>query len=367
MKDRRNEIVRVSVIGIAANLLLVAFKAVVGWVSGSIAVILDAVNNLSDALSSVITIVATKLAGRAPDEKHPYGHGRIEYIGSVSVAVIVLLAGVAALRESIMKIITPEAADYSAVSLIIISAAVVVKLLLGRYVKKKGRELNAESLVASGSDALFDAIISASTLVAAAVSLLWHVSIEGWLGALIAVVILKAGVEILLESLGAIIGLRVDSELSTKLKSFVCGYEGVYGAYDLSLHHYGPEKIVGSVHVEVDDDMTAREIHYLTRSIAAGVYREFGIVLTVGIYAHGSGTGESGALRKAAEELCASYPEFRQLHGFYAEPEKKTATFDIILAFGCDAAGIRREIVEKLQQQFPGYTFDVVLDSDLTD
>lgn len=367
MKGRRNEIVRVSVVGIAANLLLVAFKAAVGWISGSIAVILDAVNNLSDALSSVITIVATKLAGKAPDAKHPYGHGRIEYIGSVSVAVIVLLAGLTAFRESVLKIIQPEAADYSVVSLVIIASAVVVKLLLGRYVKKKGRELNAESLVASGSDALFDAIISASTLVAAAVSLIWHVSIEGWLGAVIAVVIIKSGVEILLESLGAIIGLRVDSELATRLKAYICTFDGVYGAYDLSLHHYGPEKIVGSVHVEVDDDKTARELHYLTRSISAGVYREFGIVLTVGVYAHGNTVGESGAIRSAVEEIVSAYPEFRQMHGFYADSDKKCATFDLILAFGCDAALIRREVIEKLQQRFPDYTFDVVLDSDLTD
>ncbi|MBO4854287.1 MAG: cation transporter [Oscillospiraceae bacterium] len=367
MKNRRNEIVRVSVVGIAANVVLVIFKAVVGLVSGSIAVLLDAVNNLSDALSSVITIVATKLAGRAPDAKHPYGHGRIENIGSVTIAVIILLAGITAFRESVAKILQPERAEYSIVSLIIIVAAIAVKLLLGHYVKRRGKELHAESLVASGSDALFDAVISASTLVAAVVSILWHVTVEGWLGAVIAAVIIKSGVEILMDSLNTIIGQRVDSELAVKLKQFVCGYEGVHGAYDLSLHNYGPEKIVGAVHVEVDDTMTAREIHYLTRSIAAGVYREFGIVLTVGIYAADTSGGESAALRAAVEEIAAEYPEFRQLHGFYADVENKNVTFDLILAFGCDAAGIRDQIVQKLSERFPGYSFDVVLDSDLTD
>jgi len=367
MKDRRREIVRVSVVGIGANLLLSAFKAAIGWISGSIAVTLDAVNNLSDALSSVITIAATKLAGKAPDAKHPYGHGRIEHIGAVSVAVIVLLAGFTAFRESVLKIISPQEAEYSVVSLVVLASAVAVKLLLGRYVKKKGRELNAESLVASGSDALFDAIISASTLAAAIVSMIWGISIEGWLGAVIAAVIIKAGVEILLESLGSIIGLRVDSELATKLKEYLCTFDGVYGAYDLSLHHYGPEKIVGSVHVEVDDDMTAKEIHYLTRSISAGVYKEFGILLTVGVYAHGADSGEGGRIRQVVEQIVSAYPAFRQMHGFYVEPEKGYATFDLILAFGCDTAAIRQEITEKLNSQFPDYTFDIVLDSDLTD
>ena len=365
--DRRNEIVKVSVVGIVANLVLVAFKAAVGLVSGSIAVILDAVNNLSDALSSVITIVGTKLAGKAPDKKHPYGYGRIENISSVTIAVIVLLAGLTSFKESVEKILHPEEASYTAVSLIIIAAAVVVKLLLGRYVKGKGEKLNSDSLIASGSDALFDAAISVSTLVAAAVSLIWHVSIEGWLGAIIAVVIVKSGVEILLESLGAIIGQRVDSELSVRLKEYVSGFEGVLGAYDLILNHYGPEKVIGSVHVELPDDMTARQIHHLTRQIAQGVYEQFGIVLTVGIYAANTAGGESGAIREKLTAIAGEYPEFRQLHGFYAEPEKKHVSFDAVLDFGCDAARIREEILAKLRALYPDYTFDMVLDSDFSD
>ena len=318
--DRRNEIVKVSVVGIIANLVLVAFKAAVGLISGSIAVILDAVNNLSDALSSVITIVGTKLAGKAPDKKHPYGYGRIENISSVTIAVIVLLAGLTSFKESVEKILHPEEASYTAVSLIIIAAAVVVKLLLGRYVKGKGEKLNSDSLIASGSDALFDAAISVSTLVAAAVSLIWHVSIEGWLGAIIAVVIVKSGVEILLESLGAIIGQRVDSELSVRLKEYVSGF-----------------------------------------------YEQFGIVLTVGIYAANTADGESGAIREKLTAIAGEYPEFRQLHGFYAEPEKKHVSFDAVLDFGCDAARIREEILAKLRALYPDYTFDMVLDSDFSD
>jgi len=365
--DRRNEIVKVSVVGIAANLVLVAFKAAVGLISGSIAVILDAVNNLSDALSSVITIVGTKLAGKAPDKKHPYGYGRIENISSVTIAVIVLLAGLTSFKESVEKILHPEEANYTAVSLIIIAAAVAVKLLLGRYVKGKGEQLNSDSLIASGSDALFDAAISVSTLVAAAVSLIWHVSIEGWLGALIAVVIVKSGVEILMESLGSIIGARVEGELSTKLKGYVTGFEGVRGAYDLTLHNYGPEKIIGSVHVELPDDMTARQIHHLTRRISAGVYQEFGIILTVGIYAANTASDEATAMREKLAAITGEYPEFRQLHGFYLEPETKYVSFDAVLDFGCDAAHIREEILTKLRELYPDYTFDMVLDSDFSD
>ena len=365
--ERRNEIVKVSIIGIIANLVLVAFKAAVGLVSGSIAVILDALNNLSDALSSVITIVGTKLAGKAPDKKHPYGYGRIENISSVTIAVIVLLAGLTAFKESVEKILHPEAADYTAVSLIIIAAAVAVKLLLGRYVKGRGEKLNSESLVASGSDALFDAAISAATLVAAAVSLIWHVSIEGWLGAIISVIIVKSGVEILMESLNGIIGQRIDSDLSGRLKEYVNSFDGVRGAYDLTLHHYGPEKIIGSVHVELPDSMTAREIHRLTRRISEGVYRDFGIILTVGIYASNTGEDQPSLMRQTAQEIAANYPAFRQLHAFYVEQEEKRVSFDLVLDFGCDAEGIRDAVLAELRRRYPDYTFSAVLDTFFSD
>ena len=163
--DRENAIVKTSIIGIVTNILLVGFKAFVGLVSNSIAVILDAVNNLSDALSSVITIIGAKLGAKQPDKKHPLGYGRIEYLSSMIVAALVLYAGITSIVESIKKIIHPEAADYSTVSIIIISVAIVVKLLLGTFVKKQGKKVNSGALVASGSDALFDAVLSASVLV----------------------------------------------------------------------------------------------------------------------------------------------------------------------------------------------------------
>ncbi|MBR4578783.1 MAG: cation transporter [Oscillospiraceae bacterium] len=362
--DRSKSIVRVSVIGILANLVLVAFKAVVGLVTGSIAVLLDAVNNLSDALSSVITIVATKLAGRAPDKKHPYGYGRIEHISSVLIAIIVLLAGFTSFQESLEKVLHPEEASYTAVSLLIIAAAVAVKFLLGRYVKAQGVKLNSESLVASGTDASFDSLISLSTLVAAGISLLFHWSVEGYLGVVISVVILKAGIEMLMGSLNSIIGERVDSELSLRLKQAVCSFPEVHGAYDLVLHSYGPEKLIGSVHVEVDDTMTARGIHALTRKISQKAYNEFGIILTVGIYA--SNTDDSGhGIRGAIQKLLPRYPAIRQIHGYYEDGD--SVSFDMVVDFGVDAMQLRREFTEELTRQFPGHSFYVNIDTDFSD
>ena len=364
--NRSKEIVRVSFIGIGANLVLVAFKALVGVITGSIAVVLDAVNNLSDALSSVITILGTKLANRPPDKKHPYGHGRIEYITSVIIAIIVLLAGLASFRESVDKILRPAQVSYTALSLVIIVAAVAVKFFLGGFVKARGEALNSDSLVASGTDARFDALISLSTLVAGILNLLLQWNIEGWLGAVISIFILKAGIEILMDSLNGIIGERVESELTVKLRGLICSNPQVLGAYDLILHRYGPERTIGSVHIEVDDSLTARELHHLTRALSEQVFQQFGIVLTVGIYASGSDS-ETASLRRQVNEVTAHFPEVKELHAFYVEPEQKRITFDLVLHFGSDAADVLSAIRAELGQRLPDWQFDIVLDSDFSD
>ena len=211
--ERNKEIVKVSIQGIIVNIILVVFKSLIGLFTNSIAIILDAVNNLSDTLSSGITIIGMKLSAKKPDKEHPYGHGRIEYIASVLIAIIVLLAGVSSLKESIMKVINPEEATYTIPSLSIILVGVFVKFFFGRYVKNKGKALNSGSLIASGVDAISDSVISFSTFIAAIVSFIWHFSIEGYLGIVISVLILKTAIEILRDSINEVIGIRADSEI----------------------------------------------------------------------------------------------------------------------------------------------------------
>lgn len=366
--DRTKEIVKVSVRGIIVNIILVAFKAAVGLAAHSIAVILDAVNNLSDALSSVITILGTKLAGKAADKKHPYGYGRIEYLTSAVVAVIVLIAGITSLKESVEKIFHPEETDYTAVSLIIIAAAVAVKFLLGRYFSKKGKELNSGSLSASGTDATFDSIISLATLAAAAVNLLFHLNLEGYLGAVISLFILKAGIEILLDTMNSLIGVRIDEELARKVKEKITSYPEVYGAYDLILNSYGPEENLGSVHIEVDDSLTARDIDALSRRIVPEIYLEYGVLLTIGIYAANTGDEQSRMIKEAVRREMGEYPQILQMHGFYVNHEKNAVSFDLIFDFKEEK---KMEIMEtvrnRLKEEFPGYSFHINLDRDFSD
>ena len=193
IKKRNSIVVRTSLIGIIANVLLAAFKAIVGIMSHSIAIVLDAVNNFSDALSSIITIIGTKLASKAPDKNHPLGHGRIEFIAASIISVIVLYAGISALTESLRNLVNHVEADYSWRSLLVITVAVLVKLILGNYVKTIGERVNSKSLIASGADALFDAVLSTSVLVTALLYKLFGISLEAYVGILISFVIIKSG------------------------------------------------------------------------------------------------------------------------------------------------------------------------------
>lgn len=366
--ERSKKIIRVSIIGIAVNLVLVVFKAFVGLATGSVAIIMDAINNLSDALSSTITIVGTRLAGKAPDKKHPYGYGQIEYVSSVTIATVIILTGLTSFRGSLEKIIYPEAANYTTLSLIIIAVAVFVKFGLGRFVKKQGQKYNSESLIASGTDAVFDSVISLSTLVAAGVSILFDISIEGWLGVIIAVMICKAGIEILLASLSGIIGERVESSLALELKKRICEYPQVNGAYDLILHRYGPERIIGSVHIEISDELTAKEIHSLSYNIREDIYINYGIILTVGIYASNTSDGLFAQMKSKLTELTENYPEVLQMHGFYVDDDKKSVSFDLIIDFKSERKQqIKDDILKGMAQAYPEYKFNAILDNDFSE
>lgn len=365
--DRQKKIIQTSIIGIVVNLILVAFKATIGIFVNSIAISLDAINNLTDALSSIITIIGTKLAGRAPDKNHPYGYGRIEYFSSVIIAVIVLWAGITSLQESFPKIFTPDVTSYTPISLIIIAVMVIVKFVLGRYVKNVGKDINSQALIASGSDAFFDSILSLSTLVAAIISIFWHISLEGILGVIISFVIIKASIEMLQETVNSMIGSRVDSELSRNIKDSVESFDGVYGAYDLALHNYGPEEVMGSVHIEVDDNLTAKEIHDLTFRIRSAIYEQYGITLTVAIYAHNNSIEEFNNMRKYLENLLGKYEDVLEMHGFYVYADKKVVSFDLIVDFDGNREQIKEEILEKLKEKYPDYQFIIVDDYDLSD
>lgn len=370
MKDNREKIViKTSIISIISNIVLAGFKAFVGLLANSIAIISDAVNNLSDAFSSIITIVGTKLAGKSPDKKHPYGYGRIEYMTSSIVSAIVLYAGITALVESVKKIINPEVADYSTITLIILIAGIVVKFILGIYVKKKGKDVNSDSLVASGSDAFNDAILSISVLASAIIYMIFNISLEAYVGVLLSIFIIKAGFELIKESVDNMLGARIESDLAKSIKKEILKEKDVQGAYDLILNNYGPDKYLGSIHIEVVDTLSVADVDKISRKITKIILEKYGVILhTIGVYSVNTKDKNVIEVKKEITKIVFSHKGILQMHGFYLDEGDKSISFDIIIDFKINnREEVYKEIYEDVQEKYKDYKLDITLDVDISD
>lgn len=364
--NRARSIIKVSIIGILTNIILVIFKMGVGLVAGSIAIVLDAVNNATDVLSSVVTIIGAKLASRKPDPGHPHGHGRFEYITSLIIGSIISLTGIVALIESIPKIFYPQLADYSLASIIVVMAAIITKLVLSYFVKHAGQKLDSGSLVASGIDAFYDAILSSATLIGIFSSMFFQLSLDGILGAIIAVFILRSSFQILSEATFNLLGGHIDADLAQQIRTLVTSFPEVSGAYDLAIHNYGPTDLVGSIHIQIPDDMTAKQIHYLSREITRQVLVKYGVRLTIGIYAEHRNNNLHQKIRSVLERLVSTHPEILQMHGFYVDDELLLVAFDLVIEYQYrDKRQLKNKIIKQLKRQFPQYEFHATLDIDI--
>jgi divalent metal cation (Fe/Co/Zn/Cd) transporter len=243
---------------------------------------------------------------------------------------------------------------------------VAVKLVLGLYVRKTGRRVHSSALTAAGKDALFDALISLSVLLSAVIYITTGRSLEAYLGVVIAGVIVKAGVEMMVDTIRDILGRRTDPALSEAVKATLCEHETVLGAYDLILHDYGPNRHFGSVHVEIPDTLSAEEIDLLERQLAADVYVKHGVILTaIGIYSHNTQNDDIKALRSDVTRRVSAHDGVLQIHGFYANTEKKTVHLDIILDFALkDREAEFKAIRRELEEAYPDWTFLLTMDID---
>ena len=370
-KLREKEIVKTSFIGIIGNIILVGFKAFVGFLAGSISIVMDALNNLTDALSSTITIVGTKLSGKRPNKRHPYGYGRIEYITSSLIAALILFAGAMAIYESIKSIIdyfkNGTMPEFEIYSIIIVAAAIVIKILIGLFFRFKAKKVDSDALKASGDDALFDSILSSSTLVGVIVAKYANFYIEGYLGILIGLFILKSGFEVLKESLSSMIGDRFDKEYILKVKEDINSIPGVLGSYDLILNSYGHNKNIGSVHIGIKDDLSAREIQEIERSITGLMYSKYNTIMTVGVYAENLDTELSRKVHSDILDIIKNYEYVLQIHGFYLDETKKIINYDLVISFDDDNP---EDTIEKIRLEneklYPDYKIYINFDQDFS-
>ena len=364
---REKRIIKTSVIGILGNILLVVGKIIVGVIAASISIITDAVNNLTDALSSIVTIIGTKLSNKKPDKQHPYGHGRVEFVTSALIGMIIFIAGALAIYESIVSLVNKDEPVYSVYSFIIISLAILIKIFLGLYFRYQSKKADSSVLKASGLDALLDAILSFGTLIGAIVSYFSGVHLEGYIGIAIGLFIIKTSIDVFRESVSKIIGERSDSSFVSQMLADINDLDGVYGAYDLILNSYGADLNIGSVHIEVDDDMKAKEIQKIERNIAYICYTKYHTIMTVGVYAKNDESDEAKEIKDKVFSIVKKYPDVIQTHGFYLDLSSKTLSFDIIIPFECrDPNEVYCSVVKEVSEAFPDYNVQIVLDKDFT-
>ena len=366
--SRNKKIIKTSIIGIIINFLLASFKAIVGIIRGSIAIVLDAVNNLTDAASSLVTIIGTKLANKKPDREHPFGHGRIEYLSAMIISVIIMYAGISSLIESIKKIIRPTVPDYNVYTVIVVVAAIFTKIIIGYYFKDSGKKLNSSSLVNSGKDALLDSVISFSTLMAIFVFTFTKISVEAYLGFIISIIIIKSGFDMIREAISSILGERVDVNLIRNVKKIIKSYPEVLGVYDIIFNNYGPNSYTGSVHIEIANTYTIDEIDELQRKITYDVYKKLGVVLAaIGIYSIDIKNKKAIDAREKISKIVNDCKDILQVHGFYYNEKDKLIQFDIVVSFECnDIESLYNDIYNKVLEQYPDYTVRILIDNDFS-
>ena len=366
--SRFKGIILTSVIGIVVNVLLGVLKIIVGTVANSVAVISDAVNNFSDSVSSLVTIIAMAISGKGATRKHPFGFGRIEYFSSMIIAVIVLVTGAQFLIESVKKILHPEATHYSTVTLVLLVVAIVAKILLGLYTKRSGRSLNSPNLIASGQDALSDAVITGVTLLAAVVSLIKpDLFIDGWVGVLVSLFVLKAGLEILMDVISKLMGERPSIELADQIMQEILATDGILGAYDLILHNYGPNVFIGDVNLELEDTMRIEDAYVITKPLQVRILRDYGVFMYFGFYSVNTTDPEIAETRAALNEHIADIDDILQIHAFYMDKEKKFMSFDVVYDFAAkDEAALRQDLKDFLHERHPDYRIELLPDRDFT-
>lgn len=352
-------------VGIVCNLLLCGFKFLAGMLSGSVSVTADALNNLSDASSSIISLLGFKLAEKTADEEHPYGHARYEYLAGLTVSALVLLIGAELMHSSILRIITPEPVEFSVVTFFVLGASILVKLWLMVFYKKVGRRIDSETLSASAADSRNDVISTAAVLAAAVIAYFTDFQTDGIMGAAVAVFIIFSGIGLMRDAISPLLGKAPDPKLCESIHEKVMSYDGVLGTHDLMLHDYGPTRRFGSVHVEVAADTPLMDSHEIADRIELD-FAEQGLVMTVHIDPVVT-DGEAGEARRELAEIVKTIDERLSVHDvrlvFGADSTR--CFFDCVVphGIGLSEQQLREEISRFMRAKHPNYVCCIKFDS----
>lgn len=354
MKDRKKIITRTSIAGIVVNLLLALVKVAAGVIASSVAIISEGVNNASDALSSVLTLVGTKLAGKHPDAKHPFGYGRLEYLTALLIAALILVTGVEMLIGSVKEIFNPSELSISYISLAIVAVSAVIKFFLGVYTISQGRKADSVALEAVGIDCRNDSFVSAVTIAAVLIYLVSGFSIDAYAGIFTSLLITKSGLEILFTTVSELLGRAGEKELASRLYERIRATPCIVNAADMMLHNYGPGAWSGSVNVEIDHDMSVGEVYGILHKLQLEIMHSENVTMVFGVYAVDNDHEEMKLVRKAVAEFVARQPHVKSFHAVYFEPGTSKIYCDLIVDYVLkDWDALRKEFLEFMKISHP--------------
>lgn len=342
-------------VGIALNLLLFAGKWLAGILSGSIAVTADAFNNLSDAGSSVITLIGFKLSGQKPDPEHPFGHGRMEYISGLFVSVAILIMAFELVKTSVGKIISPEPVEGSALILLILAASVLVKLYMAYYNRKIGKKISSAAMAATAADSLSDTVSTAAVFLATVLSMIAGWQIDGWCGLLVGIFIFYSGVKAMKETIDPLLGQAPDRELVEKIRKLVTGYPSVKGIHDMIIHDYGPGRLMVTIHVEVDARGDMVRIHDEIDNIERELQETLNCHATIHMDPVETENETVKQLRRQTARAVAGLDSRLSIHDFrMVQGETHTnLIFDVVVPYECPMRD--EEVIKKLQEAVRGF------------
>ena len=352
---REGIIVTTSGMGILVNLLIAVTKIVVGLISSSIAIISEGANNAGDALSSVMALIGAKLAKKHPDEKHPFGYGRIEYLCGLVIAVVILVTGIELLIGSAKRIFHPETLHISYIALVLVALSAAVKFFLGNYTVRMGRKVGSTALEAVGTDCKTDCFASIITIVSALIFLVFKWNVDAYAGVITSLLLIKAGVEALRETLSEILGRPGDKELAAKLYKEIRSTDGILAAVDMMLHNYGPEAWSGSVNVEIDHKKTVGEIYQFLHELQLRIMHEYHVTMVFGVYAVDYDGEYMKELRKTIAGFIRKQEHVKSFHAVYIDQRSDKIYCDFIVDYELkDWEELKKEFGQYMAEKYTG-------------
>ena len=363
--SREGIIAGTSGLGIIVNLLVAAIKVVLGLLASSIAIVSEGVNNASDALTSVLTLVGTKLAGKKPDEKHPFGYGRIEYLTSLIIAILIIVTGVEMLTSAVDLIFHPAEMDISAVALIAVAVSAVIKFFLGVFTIRQGKRADSGALVAVGLDCRNDSFVSVITIASALVFIIFNISVDAYVGVFTSLLILKAGIDVLKDTISELLGRPGEAELAAKLYKEIRDTEGVYNAVDMMLHNYGPEAYSGSVNIEIDHSKTVGEVYQFIHELQLRIMHEYHVTMVFGIYAVDNDHEDAKNARIAVSSFVKEHEHVKSFHAVYFDNKSDKLYCDLIVDYKLkDWDALRKEFTAYMAEHYPDKELELVIETE---